>query len=113
MRLRRFVLTFTAVLWGLVGLAAVLLCLTGLLTSIKSFGVPYFAPMAPKTVGANDVIVREQVYNPQAETLSGGGDSEGQGKKKSTVMTIKAPSLRRGIFWIRLSLGLSVNPITW
>ena len=79
MPLLRFVLTFTAVLWGLVGLAAVLLCLTGLLTSMKSFGVPYFAPMAPKTVGANDVIVRGQVYNPQAETPSGGGDSGGQG----------------------------------
>ena len=63
MRLLRFVLSFAAVLWGLVGLAAVLLCLTGLLTSMKSFGVPYFAPMAPKTAGANDVIVRGQVYN--------------------------------------------------
>lgn len=63
MRLLRFVLYFTAVLWGLVGLAAVLLCLTGLLTSMKSFGVPYFAPITPKTVGDNDVIVRGQVYD--------------------------------------------------
>ena len=60
-----------------------------------------------------DLLVSYRIANPQAEAPSGGGDSEGQGKKKSTVMTIKAPSLRRGIFWIRLSLGLSVNPITW
>ena len=63
MRLLRFVLSFAAVFWGLVGLAAVLLCLTGLITSMKSFGVPYFAPMAPKTAEDNDVIVRGQVYN--------------------------------------------------
>ena len=39
-----------------------------------------------------DLLVTYRIANPQAETPSGGGDSEGQGKKKSTVMTMKAPS---------------------
>ena len=40
-----------------------------------------------------DLLVSYRIANPQAETPSGGGGSEAQGKKKSTVMTIKAPSL--------------------
>ena len=63
MRLLRFVLYIAAVFWGLVGLAVALLCLTGLITSMKSFGMPYLAPLAPKTAGDNDVVMRGQVYN--------------------------------------------------
>ena len=56
-----------------------------------------------------DLLVTYRIANPQAETPSGGGDSEGQGKKKSTVMTMKAPSLAEARNVLDASTSRSVS----
>lgn len=57
-RLSRFGLLVLSAMTGLVGLATGLLTLTVALCSFKSFGVPYMAPVAPKTVATLDVVIR-------------------------------------------------------
>jgi spore germination protein KA len=61
-RLLRFVFLLLAASSGLVGLALGLLVLTVLLCSMKSFGVPYMAPVGPKTIADSDVILRGKVF---------------------------------------------------
>jgi spore germination protein KA len=46
----------------LVGVASALLISTVALCQAKSFGVPYMAPLAPKTGSGLDVVVRGPVY---------------------------------------------------
>ena len=62
-RLTRFALEVLAAIFGLVGVAAGLLAMTGVLCSMKSFGVPYMAPLAPKVKAGFDVILRGPVYS--------------------------------------------------
>lgn len=61
-RLVRFLLLAFASMMGLVGLGTGLLWLTVVLASMKSFGVPYMAPIAPKTIAGYDVVLRGEVY---------------------------------------------------
>jgi len=61
-RLVRFLYLIAALTLGLVGVASVLFLLTVILCSMKSFGVPYFAPLAPKTMAGLDVVVRGPNY---------------------------------------------------
>jgi len=61
-RLTRFSFEVLAAIFGLVGVASGLLIMTGLLCSLKSFGVPYLAPIAPKTKAGFDVVMRGQVF---------------------------------------------------
>ncbi|GBG56876.1 spore germination protein [Sporomusaceae bacterium FL31] len=61
-RLLRFVFIALAYMLGLVGVALGLLVLTAVLTSMKSFGVPYMVPIAPKTMAGLDVIIRGPVF---------------------------------------------------
>lgn len=62
-RLTRFALEALAASFGLVGIAAGLLAMTGLLCSMKSFGVPYLAPIAPKVRGGFDIVLRGPVHS--------------------------------------------------
>ncbi|MDF2500557.1 MAG: GerA spore germination protein [Anaerosporomusa subterranea] len=62
-RIVRFILYFFASVIGLVGLAMAWLSLVAILCHMKSFGVPYMAPIGPKTIPNYDVVVRGQVYN--------------------------------------------------
>lgn len=61
-RIARFAITFSGAIAGFYGvsLASVALCLTA--CSMKSFGVPFFTPIAPKTKTANDVITRQPAW---------------------------------------------------
>lgn len=58
----RFLYLIAAVLLGLVGVASVLFILTVILSSMKSFGVPYFSPLAPKVIPGLDVVLRGPVF---------------------------------------------------
>jgi len=58
-RLLRLVFIFLAMSMGLVGMACGLLVFTAVLCSMKSFGMPYLAPVAPKTIPGADVILRK------------------------------------------------------
>ena len=61
-RLLRFVFVALAYMLGLVGVALGLLLVTAVLTNMKSFGVPYMVPIAPKTMAGLDVIIRGPVF---------------------------------------------------
>ncbi|QJW46793.1 spore germination protein [bacterium BFN5] len=61
-RLLRFVFIALAYMLGLVGVALGLLLVTAVLTNMKSFGVPYMVPIAPKTMAGLDVIIRGAVF---------------------------------------------------
>ncbi len=62
-RLSRFLFVLLAMSMGLVGVACGLLLFIAMLCSLKSLGVPYLAPLAPKTVSGGDVILRSSAYS--------------------------------------------------
>lgn len=57
-RMIRFIFIFASGFIGIYGLAAVYVIGLFYLVSLKSFGVPYFAPMTPHTVSSRDMLVR-------------------------------------------------------
>lgn len=61
-RMVRFLYIVAALLLGLIGLSSTLFVVTVILCSIKSFGVPYLSPVAPKTGSGFDVILRGAIY---------------------------------------------------
>lgn len=61
MRITRFSLLIAAIFMGLVGLATFLLWLMVLFCGMKSFGVPYMSPIAPKAAAGSDLILRGAV----------------------------------------------------
>ncbi len=62
-RIIRFILFIVATTFGLVGIAMALLALAALLCGMKSFGMPYLVPIAPRTIANYDVVLRGQVYS--------------------------------------------------
>lgn len=62
LRLTRFFFLLAAASFGLVGVAAALLLWTASLSSLKSFGVPYMAPIVPKTQFGRDIVLRGPVF---------------------------------------------------
>ncbi len=62
-RLIRFVLLAVGTTMGLVGLAMALLILATMLCGLKSYGVPYMAPIGPRTMANFDVVMRGQAFN--------------------------------------------------
>jgi spore germination protein KA len=61
-RLSRFIFVLLAMSMGLVGVACGLLLFIAMLCSVKSFGVPYLAPLAPKAVSGGDIILRSSAF---------------------------------------------------
>lgn len=57
-RLTRFAFEVLAAIFGLVGLTIGLLALTVVLCGMKSLGVPYMSPLAPKTTAGYDIVLR-------------------------------------------------------
>ena len=62
LRLTRFGFLLLANFFGLVGVAAGMLVSTVTLCSMKSFGVPFMSPVAPKTIAGFDVVVKGTVF---------------------------------------------------
>ncbi len=56
LRLLRFVFIFFGTFIGFYGISVALVITSGLACSLKSFGVPYLTPVAPKTKANRDVI---------------------------------------------------------
>jgi spore germination protein KA len=57
-RIARFLFTFAAATFGILGMVAVFLFALSYMVSMKSYGVPYFAPVAPHYKSANDTFFR-------------------------------------------------------
>ena len=62
LRVIRFGFMLAGASFGLVGVAFALLLNAAVLCSMKSFGVPYMAPVAPKTMSGLDVVIRGPVF---------------------------------------------------
>lgn len=56
LRLLRFAFIFSGAIAGFYGISVAFVITLGLASSVKSFGVPYFTPVAPKTKANPDVI---------------------------------------------------------
>lgn len=63
LRLLRFVFILLALAMGLVGIACGFTVLIAIMCSMKSFGVPYMAPIAPRTSSGGDIVLRTTVFN--------------------------------------------------
>ena len=61
-RLIRFLFILVGAFAGFYGMAFGIFVIAGLACSIKSFGVPYFAPVAPKTKSNQDIILSRPIY---------------------------------------------------
>lgn len=61
-RIIRFLFIFFAAIAGFYGISAGIFILGSMACSMKSFGVPYFSPVAPRTKLNPDVIVRAPTY---------------------------------------------------
>lgn len=59
----RILLCVAATMGGLLGIGAALLLTIAVLSSVKSFGVPFFAPLAPVTMHKASLFVRGKVQN--------------------------------------------------
>lgn len=62
LRLTRFIFLLLSAMMGLVGFSFGLLVITVAMCSMKSFGVPYMTPVAPKTITGYDTLVRGPVF---------------------------------------------------
>ncbi|WP_066636281.1 spore germination protein [Desulfolucanica intricata] len=62
-RFMRFIFIFLAAGLGFFGISTGLFLLLCLLLSMKSFGVPYLAPIAPRTVPGTDLLARAPAWN--------------------------------------------------
>lgn len=62
LRIYRFILLLLAASFGFVGIAFGLVVITGILTSMKSIGVPYLTPLGPRTYAGFDVVARGPVF---------------------------------------------------
>lgn len=61
-RIARFIFIMLGTMAGFYGISAGMFVMFGLACSLKSFGVPYFSPVAPKTEKNADVITRGPVW---------------------------------------------------
>ena len=60
-RIARFVFIVLGTTAGFYGISAGMFVIFGLACSLKSFGVPYFSPVAPKTESNPDIVTRGPV----------------------------------------------------
>lgn len=63
LRILSFLFLAIGSVFGLVGIAVGILLMTAILANMKSFGVPYLGPVAPRANFGADLIVRGQVAN--------------------------------------------------
>ncbi len=62
LRFMRFIFIFLAAILGFLGISTGLSVMLCFLINMKSFGVPFMAPVAPRTATSGDVIVRKPLW---------------------------------------------------
>lgn len=62
-RLTRFAFEILAALFGLIGVAGGLITVTVMLCGMRSLGVPYMAPIGPKTTPGYDMVIRGPIFS--------------------------------------------------
>ncbi len=68
LRVARFVFIFAGACFGFYGISIMLSVVVILACSMKSFGVPFFAPVAPKTKINHDTILRSPITSKKERT---------------------------------------------
>ncbi|RYD04530.1 hypothetical protein N752_14245 [Desulforamulus aquiferis] len=63
LRIMRFAYIILGYMLGFVGIAFGLFAQMHMMAHLKSFGVPYLAPMAPTTSTTGDVVLRKPVFS--------------------------------------------------
>ncbi|HOJ10036.1 MAG TPA: spore germination protein [Clostridiales bacterium] len=63
-RILRFFLIFFGAIAGFYGISVGIVIIGGFLCSIKSFGVPFVSPVAPKTMSDAELILKKPMYEP-------------------------------------------------
>lgn len=61
-RILKFLFIFLASIAGFYGLSVGIFIVGGLACSMKSFGIPYFTPISPKTKINPDVVIRQPIW---------------------------------------------------
>ena len=61
-RFMRFIFIFLASVLGFFGISTGLFVLLLSLLSMKSFGAPFFAPVAPRTATSTDIVMRYPIW---------------------------------------------------
>lgn len=62
LRILRFIFIFFAAILGFYGISLALFLTAGIACSMKSFGVPFLSPVAPKTKPSHDLLVRQPIW---------------------------------------------------
>lgn len=62
LRIIRFLFIFLGAILGFYGISVGIVILTAIACHMKSFGVPFFSPVAPKTKVNPDVIIRQPIW---------------------------------------------------
>lgn len=62
LRISRFIFIAFGALFGFYGISASLAALLVILCGMKSFGIPFFTPVAPKTNAKPDVVIEQPVF---------------------------------------------------
>lgn len=66
LRIMRFFFTFLAAFLGFYGLSLGIFIIGCIACSMKSFGVPFLSPVAPKTASSPDLVLRQPIWKQQA-----------------------------------------------
>lgn len=69
-RLHRFIFTLMATGFGFLGIGATLFAYLNIIANVKSFGVPYLAPVGPLRGGNPDLIFRGMIWEQEVRPYS-------------------------------------------
>lgn len=61
-RILRFIFIFTGAFLGFFGISLALVVISALVVQMKSFGVPFYSPLAPKTRRSTDLFIKWPVW---------------------------------------------------
>jgi len=64
-RIIRFIFIISATIAGFYSLSAAIIVFLGLMCNMKSFGVPFLSPIAPKTKANSDIIIQQPLWRQQ------------------------------------------------
>lgn len=83
-RITRFAFLLATLIFGYLGLAAILVVSLGYLESVKSFGVPFFSPFSPYNLLSQDTIFRPVIWKQVLRPFNISPEKYGNNSKRGT-----------------------------
>lgn len=99
-RITRFVFILAGATAGFYGISAAFFIVGGIACHLKSFGVPFFSPIAPKTKVNPDIVIRQPAWR-----------QEERGDFLNTPNRRRQPKVSRG--WVKKNPGGPNNDKGW